>query len=178
MKRFVVAVLVGLLTLSLQACGNRSPKLERISLSEWEQLRHSYEGQVLVVDVWASWCRNCVEIFPSMVTLQREYGPAGTQFVFLCLDDLDEPEEVKATENLLAGLFGDSPVVNSDHYSFEEGFADIMDRLSLPSLPAVLVYDAAGQLRHKLSGDELNSEVSPADVEDAIESLIGLAGTT
>ena len=48
-----------------------------------------------------------------------------------------------------------------------------MDRLLLPSLPTVLVYDAASQLRHKLSGDELNDEVSPADVEDAIESLIG-----
>ena len=172
-----MAALLGVLILFLGACGNSSPKLERISLQEWEQVRRSYQGQVLVVNVWASWCRACVELFPSIVELQREYEPAGTQFVSLCLDDLDEPGEVRATENLLASLFRDDPPgVSSYHYAFEEDFADIMDRLSLPSLPAVLVYDAARQLRHKLSGDELNNEVSPADVEDAIESLIGPLG--
>ena len=111
-----------------------------------------------------------------MAALQREYEPAGTQFVFLCLDELADPEEVKATEKFLAKAFGDTPEVSSYHYLFEEDFADIMDRLSLPSLPSILVYDAAGQLRHTLSVDDLNSEVSPADVEDAIESLIGLPG--
>jgi thiol-disulfide isomerase/thioredoxin len=177
-KRFVLAaLLLTLLILSLHACGNRSPKLERISLSEWEQIRRSHEGQVLVVNVWASWCRNCVELFPSMAALRREYGPAGTQFVFLCLDELADPEEVKAAENFLAKAFGDTPGVSSYHYIFEEDFADIMDRLSLPSLPSILVYDTAGQLRHKLSADELSNGVSPADVEDAIESLIGPVGS-
>ena len=171
-----MGALLGVLIFSLGACGDSSPKLERISLREWAQVRRSYQGQVLVVNVWASWCRNCVELFPSIVELHRKYEPAGTQFISLCLDDLDEPEEVRATESLLESFFGDPPGVSSHHYVFEEDFADIMDRLALPGLPGVLVYDAAGQLRHKLSGDELNDEVSPADVEDAIESLIGPLG--
>lgn len=171
-----MAAMLGVLILSLGACGASSPKLERISLQEWEQVRRSYQGQVLVVNVWASWCRACVELFPSIVELQREYEPAGTQFVSLCLDDLAELEDVARIQSFLTSAFGDPHGVSSGHYAFEEDFADIMDRLSLPSLPGVLVYDAAGQLRHKLSGDELNNEVSPADVEDAIESLIAPLG--
>ena len=172
MRRNFVGVLLGLLTLSLQACGNRSPKLERISLSEWDQVLLSHEGQVLVVNVWASWCRNCVELFPSVVELQSEYEPAGTQFVSLCLDDVDGPEEVRAAEQFLANVFEGKHGISSRHYALEEDFTEIMDRLSLPNLPAVLVYDSAGRLRHMLSVDDLNSELSPADIEDAIESLI------
>ncbi len=168
-----MTALLGVPILSLGACGDSSPKLERISLQEWEQVRRSYQGQVLVVNVWASWCRACVELFPSIVELQREYEPAGAQFVSLCLDDLAELEDVGRIQGFLTSAFGDPHGISSYHYAFEEDFADIIDRLSLPSLPGVLVYDAAGQLRHKLSGDELNNEVSPADVEDAIESLIG-----
>ena len=107
-----------------------------------------------------------------MAELQTQYEPSGVQFVSLCLDDLDKPEEIEATEDFLANTFGDPPQLESFHYSLEEDFADIMDRLVLPTLPSILVYDAEGQLRYKLSGDELDNEVTPADIEDAIESLI------
>ena len=107
-----------------------------------------------------------------MAELQTQYEPAAVQFVSLCLDDLDNPEAINAAENFLANTFGDPPQLKSLHYSFEEDFADMMDHLALPTLPSILVYDAEGQLRYKLSGDELDNEVTPADIEDAIESLI------
>ena len=107
-----------------------------------------------------------------MAELQTQYEPAAVQFVSLCLDDLDKPEEIEATEDFLTSVFADPPRVASRHYFFEEDFADIMDRLSLPTLHSILVYDGEGQLRYKLSGDELDNEVTPADIEDAIESLI------
>ena len=172
MKRLLATALLGTLFLSLQTCANPPPKLEHISFPDWEVTRHSYEGKVLVVNIWASWCRPCVELFPSMAELQTQYEPSGVQFVSLCLDDLDKPEEIEATEDFLANTFGDPPQLESFHYSLEEDFADIMDRLVLPTLPSILVYDAEGQLRYKLSGDELDNEVTPADIEDAIESLI------
>ena len=107
-----------------------------------------------------------------MAELQTQFEPSGVQFVSLCLDDLDKPEEIEATEDFLTSVFADPPRVVSRHYFFEEDFADIMDRLSLPTLPSILVYDGEGQLRYKLSGDELDNKVTPADIEDAIESLI------
>jgi hypothetical protein len=38
----------------------------------------------------------------------------------------------------------------------------------------VLLYDATGKLRYELEGDDLDNEISPADIEDAIESLLAV----
>jgi thiol-disulfide isomerase/thioredoxin len=43
-------------------------------LSEWQ-------GKVLVVNFWASWCPPCVEEMPEFARLQAEFGGRGLQFV-------------------------------------------------------------------------------------------------
>ena len=52
------------------------------SPSEWD-------GKVLVVNFWATWCPPCLEEMPAFKALQERYGPDGVQFLGIALDDAD-----------------------------------------------------------------------------------------
>jgi len=49
-----------------------------------------WQGQVLVVNFWATWCAPCREEIPGFVRMQERYGPRGLQFVGIAIDQPDE----------------------------------------------------------------------------------------
>jgi thiol-disulfide isomerase/thioredoxin len=52
------------------------------SLDEWQ-------GKVVVLNFWATWCPPCREETPLFVALQDEYAAHGVQFVGLAIDEPD-----------------------------------------------------------------------------------------
>jgi len=52
-----------------------------------EQALAQWKGKVLIVNFWATWCVPCREEMPEFVSLQREYGARGVQFVGIAADD-------------------------------------------------------------------------------------------
>jgi thiol-disulfide isomerase/thioredoxin len=48
-------------------------------LSEWE-------GQLLVLNFWATWCPPCIKEIPAFVEWQAQYGERGLQFVGIAID--------------------------------------------------------------------------------------------
>jgi peroxiredoxin len=55
------------------------------SIKEWQ-------GKVLVINFWATWCPPCLKEMPGFAALQGEYSDKGLQFLGIALDD---PEPVK-----------------------------------------------------------------------------------
>ena len=56
------------------------------SISEWD-------GSLLIVNFWATWCPPCLEEIPTFVALQERFAEAGVVFLGIALDS---PERVKA----------------------------------------------------------------------------------
>ena len=54
-----------------------------------------YKGKVVLIDFWETWCGPCLQVFPAMDSLRKEYKD---DFVVLAtnLQDSDTPEEVQA----------------------------------------------------------------------------------
>ena len=46
-----------------------------------------WDGKVIAVNFWATWCPPCKREIPSFNTLQRELGAQGLQFVGVAIDD-------------------------------------------------------------------------------------------
>jgi DsbE subfamily thiol:disulfide oxidoreductase len=46
-----------------------------------------YKGQVVLLNIWATWCGPCRAEMPSMEQLYKEYGPKGLRVVAVSIDD-------------------------------------------------------------------------------------------
>ncbi|MFZ5774053.1 MAG: TlpA disulfide reductase family protein [Thermodesulfobacteriota bacterium] len=47
---------------------------------------NSYQGQALLVNFFATWCPPCRQEIPSLVSLQKEYGPKGFTVIGISTD--------------------------------------------------------------------------------------------
>ena len=54
-----------------------------------------HEGQVVLLDFWATWCGPCLELFPHTVELQRRFGGRGLTVITISLDDPDNEPAVR-----------------------------------------------------------------------------------
>ncbi len=75
-----------------------------------------FEGNILLINFWASWCKPCIEEIPMLSRLQTSYSERGVQIVGIALDDplkakefasvlvINYPILVGSTDTILTGL--------------------------------------------------------------------------
>jgi cytochrome c biogenesis protein CcmG/thiol:disulfide interchange protein DsbE len=141
--------------------------LEPVTYEGWQEELHSLRGQIVVVDMWATWCLPCVERFPHMVELATEYADQGVEFVSLCLDDRDDADAIELAREFLTEQKATFP-----NYLMDEVVTQAFEKLDLLGIPAVFIYGPDGALRYRLTGDDPNNQYTDADVDDAIEELL------
>jgi thiol-disulfide isomerase/thioredoxin len=124
-------------------------------------------GRVVVVDVWATWCAPCLERFPRMVALDRRWRDRGVSFVSLSVDNREDRQAVDEARRFLVRVGAAFP-----NYLLDENVLRGLEMLDLSGIPAVLVYDREGRLRHKLTGDNPNRQFTDRDVEEAVKALL------
>ena len=49
-----------------------------------------YQGKVLLVDLWGTWCPPCVSEIPTLIDLQERLGDRGLVIVAIAFEDADE----------------------------------------------------------------------------------------
>jgi cytochrome c biogenesis protein CcmG/thiol:disulfide interchange protein DsbE len=73
--------------------GSVAPDFSLKSLPDGKEVRlSSLRGKAVVVNFWATWCEPCKIEMPSLVDLQKKYGPQGLQIVGVAMDDADDKE--------------------------------------------------------------------------------------
>ncbi|HEX7606127.1 MAG TPA: TlpA disulfide reductase family protein [Usitatibacter sp.] len=96
-----------------------------------------FQGKVMVVNFWATWCAPCREEMPAFARLQAKWAPRGVQFVGL------SSEEPGLVERFAAGLRLNYPVwVGGDEVG------DLARRLGnhLGVLPFTVLLDRQGRV--------------------------------
>lgn len=116
----------------------------------------TWQGRVLVVNFWATWCGPCLEEMPLLVATQREYGRRGLQVVGIALDHVSKIREFAAKLKI------DYPLLVA-----EGGTVALMQRLGNPSggLPFTVIVDRRGAVSARklgaFKGPELAAIVQP-----------------
>ena len=55
-----------------------------------------WQGKVVILNFWATWCPPCLKEIPEFIKLQRTEGERGLQFVGIALDELEEVRQYSA----------------------------------------------------------------------------------
>ena len=57
--------------------------------------RHNSEwnGKVVVINFWATWCPPCIQEIPRFINIQKKYAAQGLQFVGIALDTLEHVQD-------------------------------------------------------------------------------------
>ncbi len=54
-----------------------------------------YKGQVVLVNIWATWCAPCREEIPSIEALYRDFAPRGFRVVAVSVDDAADARKIR-----------------------------------------------------------------------------------
>lgn len=135
--------------------------------SEWIEQLNTYQPNIVVVDMWATWCSTCLEEFPKIIDLHKRYKDQGVQFVSMNLDDHNDQPSLKNAEKFLRKMNA-----SFDNFWMDENLMATFERLDLIGIPAVIIYDRNGEERYRLTGDDPNNQYTGKDIENAIKQLL------
>ena len=77
--------------------GSRAPDFRARDLATLRvKTLADYKGQVVLLNVWATWCPPCIVEMPSMEALYKEYGPQGLRIVAVSIDDYVSEDSIRA----------------------------------------------------------------------------------
>lgn len=102
---------------------------------EGKRVRHEdFAGQVVLVDIWATWCAPCEESFPFYAGLVRKYQDRGFRVIAVSVD-----ERAQDVRSWIEGRDLPFTIVHDP-----EG--TIPERIGLRTMPSAILLDRKGEV--------------------------------
>ena len=77
--------------------GKPRPDFELKDIEGETRNMNEWNGKVLLVNFWATWCPPCKKEIPAFMELQDQYGPQGFQVIGLAIDDEESVKDYADT---------------------------------------------------------------------------------
>lgn len=124
---------------------------EQRYLSEWQ-------GKVIVINFWATWCPPCREEIPAFIELQQQYASEGLQFIGIALQQAKEVRDFIEEFN-----------VNYPSLVGEDGVIKAAKKLGndIGALPYTVIIDSNGVISFTRRGP-----LSKSEAESVIKTLL------
>ncbi len=72
---------------------NALPEIILPDLSGRQRNISEWQGKVMIINFWATWCPPCLKEIPEFVELQHELGDKGLQFIGIAIEEKAPVEE-------------------------------------------------------------------------------------
>lgn len=101
----------------------------------------SYRGQTILINFFATWCPPCRKEIPSLIELQKKYGPQGLAIIGISLDESGSAQVARFAEKM--GIT--YPVLMSDPQTLK-AFGEIT------AIPTSFLFNPQGTLVKRYEG--------------------------
>jgi peroxiredoxin len=122
-----------------------------------------HRGEVVILNVWATWCPPCRVEIPGFVELQDEYGERGVTFVGLSVDQ----SGLQAVREFADGQRLNYPQVASQSVAYRKYGEST-------TVPRTYVIDKQGRIRYQHTGLLMKGSLVPV-IEELLEEPTGNA---
>jgi thiol-disulfide isomerase/thioredoxin len=138
--------------------GSRRPDFALPDLQEVPRSIGEWDGMLLVINFWATWCPPCRKEIPVFIDLQEKYRGRGLRFVGVAIDDLEAVQKYAEEVGI------NYPILHGDIEAFEvsRGYGN-----QLGALPFTVVIDRKGIIVLSRPG-----EISRTEVEQVIQTYL------
>jgi Peroxiredoxin len=138
--------------------GTKAPGFKALTLDSIpkEKTLADYRGQVVMINVWATWCLPCRVEMPSIEALHKAYGPKGLKIVAVSIDDPGTDAGIRAFAKQYRLTFE----------ILHDPTGEITDRYDIDGYPETFILGKDGVIRKRLmSATDWNSPEARALVD-------------
>jgi len=150
--------------LSPVGVGARAPNFTALTLDSAAQKKtlEDYRGRVVLINIWATWCKPCVVEMPSIERLYQTYRDKGLSVVAVSVDDPGMAPQIRS--------FAERYGLTFDILHDPEGQQGRMSRdYQTTGYPETVIIGRDGIIRKKLLGAH---DWSSKDNRELIERLL------
>jgi thiol-disulfide isomerase/thioredoxin len=161
--------------LAIAGCSDQKEKAEAqqqkiiiktINENDLAEIIKNRGGKALFLNIWATWCVPCVEEFPAIVQLHKNYKNRGIEIIAVSVD-LPEEAETKIIP-FLTKQNAEFKVVVADEKSSEK-IIEMLNPGWSGAIPASFIFDKNGNQLRFFSGAQSYEQMS-----SGIDSVIAL----
>lgn len=144
MKKIITSIILAFATIS---CTNaQKTEFSKEALSEtlltvygkqiaFKDILNNYKGKTLVIEVWASWCGDCVKAMPKIKELQT--NNPDVSYLFISMD--------KTPDKWLGGI--KKHELNGDHYMANDQMKGVFAKaIDVDWIPRYIIVDNTGKI--------------------------------
>ncbi len=137
------------------AIGNQRPEFAAMDLDD--QLRNikEWDGKLILLNFWATWCPPCKKEIPDFIELQQEYGDQGFQIIGIAIDN----KEAIAEYAERMGINYPTLLAEIEGVGLAKRFGN-----GIGVLPYTVIIDRKGEISYTIKG-----ELSKIQAEDLLQ---------
>ncbi len=132
-----------------KAANNPAIGLQRIEFAATDlegNLRNikEWDGKLIFLNFWATWCPPCKKEIPDFIELQKTYGEQGFQIIGIAIDEEDAVREYAED----VGMNYPSLVVQGEGVGLAKRYGN-----SIGALPYTVIINSDGEISNTISGE-------------------------
>jgi len=126
------------------AIGQQRPEFAALDLDGELRNIKEWDGKIVFLNFWATWCPPCLKEIPEFIELQNSYGDQGFQIIGLAIDD----EEAVRQYVEEVGMNYPSLVVEADGIGLAKRFGN-----GIGALPYTVIINRDGEISDTFRGE-------------------------
>lgn len=144
---------------SQQAGPLKPAKVEPVTAAEFRAILAQHRGEVVLVNLWATWCKPCIKELPDIARVYQKYKDQKFTVIAVSFDDLEDLETKVRP-------FAQKQLPDFINYLQKEDdpekFVSVMDKAWEGVVPTNFLFDRVGNLKSKLIGGKSYEEFDAA----------------